>query len=83
MKPYQDADGSPVRIVIVDDEADNRELLQIMLDWEGFLTSTFASGEDALAAVDEQAPHLMLVDLMMPGMNGYEVVSRVRGNPRT
>jgi len=83
VKPYLAADGSTLRVFIVDDEPDNRELFQIMLDWEGFLTSTFASGEDALAAVDEQAPHLMLIDLMMPGMNGYEVVSHMRANPRT
>lgn len=83
MSPYRNADGSAVRILIVDDEHDNRELMQIMLDWEGFHTTIVASGVEALAAVEDLPPQLVLLDLMMPDMDGYEVVSRLKGKPST
>ena len=70
----------PARILIVDDELDNRELLQIILKWEGFLTSTANSGDDALAAMAKDLPDLVLLDLMMPGLDGCEVTTRMRQN---
>jgi DNA-binding response OmpR family regulator len=67
-------------ILIVDDERDNRELLEVILAWEGFLVITAASGEEALATMAQQPPDLVLLDVMMPGMNGYEVAARIKGN---
>jgi DNA-binding response OmpR family regulator len=74
---------SQARILIVDDERDNRELLGIMLTHEGFLVSDAASGREALDAVARQPPDLILLDIMMPGMTGYEVTTNIRSNEAT
>jgi len=69
---------SPVRILIVDDEVENRELLQIILNWSGFVTQLSASGEEALASAAAEPPDLILVDLLMPGMDGYQFIASLR-----
>ena len=65
-------------ILIVDDESDNRELMQLVLNWEGFVTLTAASGEEALAIAADEPIDLVLLDLMMPGMDGHEVTTRMK-----
>jgi DNA-binding response OmpR family regulator len=79
MSPAPYIAGQPARLLIVDDERDNRELLDVILAWEGFATATAANGEDAILAVAEQRPHLILLDVMMPGMDGYQVATRLKG----
>ena len=74
---------SPARILIVDDDCDNRELLQVILNWEGFVTQTAGSGEEALASVAATPPDLMLLDLSLPGLSGFEVTSQMKGNVPT
>jgi signal transduction histidine kinase len=69
------------RILIVDDESRNRQLLEVMLAPEGFLLSSAASGEEALAIVAQQPPDLVLLDVMMPDMNGYQVAAMIKSNP--
>jgi DNA-binding response OmpR family regulator len=71
---------TPARILIVDDEPDNRELLEVVLAWEGFVILSAGSGEKALATVATQPVDLILLDIMMPEMNGYEVVAKIKGN---
>jgi two-component system cell cycle sensor histidine kinase/response regulator CckA len=73
----------PARILIVDDERHNRQLLEVMLKPEGFLLQTAASGQEALAMVEQQPPDLILLDIMMPGMDGYQVAARIKGNLAT
>jgi PAS domain S-box-containing protein len=73
----------PARILIVDDERRNRDLLEVMLAPEGFLLQTAASGKEALALVAQHAPDLILLDVMMPGMDGYEVTTRLKGDAST
>lgn len=75
--------GRPGHILIVDDERHNRQLLEVMLAPAGYLLQTAASGEEALAAVAAQPPDLILLDVMMPGMDGYQVASSIKGNPDT
>jgi CheY-like chemotaxis protein len=60
-------------ILIVDDEPQNRRLLETLLAPEGYATRSVASGEEALASIAAQAPDLILLDVMMPGMDGYQV----------
>ena len=71
------------RVLIVDDERQNRDLLEIMLTLEGFELSTAASGEEALRAMARHPADLILLDVMMPGMNGYEVAAAIKGDPAT
>ena len=83
MNPSPDGTAEPARILIVDDERNNRELLEVMLSQEGFLLMTAASGEEALAMVAQQPPDLILLDIMMPGLDGYEVAAAIKANVAT
>jgi len=73
----------PARVLIVDDERHNRQLLEAMLAPEGILTRVASTGEEALVMVDQQPPDLILLDVMMPGMDGYQVATMLRGNLTT
>jgi len=66
------------RILVVDDESDNLELMQAMLEPLGFFVETAVDGEGALAAVEESPPDLVILDVMLPGMDGFEVCSRMK-----
>jgi two-component system, cell cycle response regulator len=69
------------RILVVDDVPDNVEILDARLSSRGYTVVTAASGEEALERVEEEAPHLILLDVMMPGMDGHEVVRRLKKDP--
>ena len=71
------------RILVVDDEEANRNLLRDILRPLGYQVREAADGEEALAAVAECAPDLVLLDLMMPRRNGYEVCRELKSDPRT
>ncbi len=73
--------GRPACILIVDDERHNRELLEVMLKPAGFLFLSATSGEEALAMLSRQPPDLILLDVMMPGMDGYEVAGKIKADP--
>jgi len=73
----------PARILIVDDERNNRQLLELMLAAEGFQPLSAASGEEALALVAQQPPDVILLDVMMPGIDGYRVAVKIKGNLAT
>ncbi len=83
MSSTPDTAPRPALVLIVDDEPDNRELLAIILGRDGFLLDTATCGEGALAAVARQPPDVILLDLMMPDMSGYEVAARLKGDPAT
>jgi diguanylate cyclase (GGDEF)-like protein/PAS domain S-box-containing protein len=70
-------------LLIVDDETHVRKLLQILLQNQGYQTLTARSGEEALAQVAQQPPDLILLDIMMPGMDGYEVARRLKADKTT
>lgn len=66
------------RILVVDDVADNIFLLQTVLEAEGFAVDTALSGRSALRQIQTAPPDLVLLDVMMPDMNGYEVTQHIR-----
>lgn len=68
------------RILVVDDAVDNLFLLQTVLDLEGYQVEIADSGKAALAKIELEPPDLLLLDMMMPGMNGIEVVQHIRQN---
>jgi CheY-like chemotaxis protein len=76
--PNPDPLDHPARVLIVDDERDNRRLLEVMLASEGFELQTADSGAAALTMVATDPPDLILLDIMMPGMDGFETATRIK-----
>jgi len=74
---------SPARILVVDDTPANVKLLVDVLRAKGYEVSAAVNGEEALARIAEQPPDLVLLDIMMPGLSGYDVCRRIRANPAT
>lgn len=71
------------RILIVDDKEDNLLLMQTLLEAEGYNVELALSGAAALDKIETSPPSLVLLDVMMPGMDGYEVTRRIRENENT
>jgi adenylate cyclase len=71
------------RLLVVDDDAVNRDLLSRRLERFGFTVLQAEDGNQALRLVQAGAVDLVLVDLFMPGLDGYEVCRQIRGNPQT
>ncbi|HEY9906275.1 MAG TPA: response regulator [Thermosynechococcaceae cyanobacterium] len=69
-------------ILVVDDLADNLFLLKTVLESEGYVVGLAENGSTALAKVAETPPDLVLLDVMMPDMTGYEVARRLRQSER-
>jgi signal transduction histidine kinase len=68
------------RILVVDDSPDNLFLVQTILEEEGYNISLAEDGRVALAQIEQSPPDLVLLDVMMPGIDGYEVTQRIRQN---
>ncbi|BAL26692.1 two-component system response regulator [Azoarcus sp. KH32C] len=73
--------SSPASVLIVDDDPRNRKLIETLLRVDGFEVKSADSGAAALAAVAAELPDLILLDLMMPDMDGFEVVRRLKADP--
>jgi len=77
--PFQERQQAQTEyILVVDDMADNCFLLKTILEAEGYNVEVASNGTIALAKAEALPPTLMLLDVMMPDMNGYEVTQRVR-----
>src|SRR5262249_50723931 len=74
---------SAAKILVVDDTPSNVKLLADVLGAKGYAVVTAASGADALVSVERDRPDLVLLDVMMPGMSGYDVCRKLRANPAT
>lgn len=70
-------------ILIVDDTADNLRILQQILEPEGYTVFTVKSGETAIEVTEQTLPALILLDVMMPGLNGFGTLQRLQSNPDT
>ncbi len=68
------------RILVVDDHPDNVEIINARLSSRGFTIETATNGQEALDRIHESPPHLILLDVMMPVMDGYEVSRRIKGD---
>src|SRR5690606_21934659 len=90
-RPAPAADNPPRRtspmsarsVLVVDDEKDIRELLEYNLTRNGFKVRCVATGEDALREARQAPPDLVLLDLMLPGVDGLDVCKRLKGDERT
>src|SRR5512140_2213337 len=71
------------KILIVDDDVDTLRLVGLMLQRQGYQITAATSGEQALGKAFEELPDVILLDVMMPDMDGYEVTRRLRKNPAT
>ncbi len=70
------------RILVVDDQEDNVRLLSDLLSCHGYQVEAAQSGQDALDSVNRSAPDLILLDVVMPGLSGLQVLRRLRADPR-
>jgi DNA-binding response OmpR family regulator len=71
----------PEKILVVDDDIDTLRLVGLMLQRQGYQIAAANNGQQALAMAESEKPDLILLDLMMPDMDGYEVARRLRANP--
>ena len=72
---------NPQKILVVDDEPKNVTVLEAKLAPEGYLVETAFNGQEALEKIRTEDPDLVLLDVAMPGMNGYQVCERIRADP--
>ena len=73
----------PATILVIEDEAAVARMLAETLEIEGYTPLMASTGEDGVALATREAPHLILLDLMLPGMDGFQVVESIRGTART
>ncbi len=73
--------NTPAKILVVDDTPRNVKLVADLLSVKGYDVATAASGREALASIDANLPDLVLLDVVMPEMSGYEVCAKIRENP--
>ncbi|PWH18483.1 MAG: hypothetical protein DDG59_05955 [Anaerolineae bacterium] len=73
----------PEKVLIVDDDLDTLRLVGLMLQRQGYQILAASNGPQALVLAEKEQPHLILLDIMMPEMDGYEVARRIRANPVT
>ncbi len=78
-----DSNASKERILVVDDEPDIVALVAYHLARAGYGVSTASSGPEALAKATSELPALVVLDLMLPGMSGFDVLERLRADPAT
>ena len=70
-------------VLMIDDESNSRKVVKLLLEREGFRVITAANGEEGLILAKVEQPHIILLDVMMPKMNGYEALKRLREDEDT
>jgi len=74
---------APARILIVEDAANDIRLLGTLLSDEGYGISVARSGEEALEQIEREVPNLLLLDVILPGLSGYDLCRHIRAAPAT
>ncbi len=72
-----------MKVLLVEDEEFIRDLFKRQLDLSGFATDAFSNGQDGLAAISKNAYDLVLLDIMLPDINGLQILQNIRQNPAT
>src|SRR3954463_13668409 len=73
----------PARVLLVDDEPTNIDILRQALNGRGYRLLVAPSGDDALKVAQRARPSLVLLDVIMPGIDGYETCRRLKADPQT
>jgi two-component system cell cycle response regulator len=76
-----DKEKAPLTVLVIEDHVDQRELLAIVLQREGYRVLTAENGLDALEKLKHETAHIVLSDIMMPKLDGFELIRRVRSDP--
>ena len=71
------------RVLVVDDNEDNVKIMSLILLGKGFEVRTARDGKAALRSIEQELPDVVLLDIMMPDMDGIEVLDRIRANPQS
>jgi two-component system, cell cycle response regulator len=77
----KNGNATKLTVLIIEDHPDQRDLLAIVLQREGYEVITAANGLEALAKLNEHQVHIALSDIMMPKMDGFELINKIRSNP--
>jgi len=73
----------PQKILIIEDDKFLRDLIQQKLHKEGFVTSIAIDGEEGVKSAQSEQPQLVLLDLILPGIDGFEVLKKLKADPKT
>ncbi len=71
------------RILIIDDEPDTQKILRLTMEKAGYGVMTASDGEGGIRKAEEERPDLIILDVLMPGMTGWETCQKLRQNPLT
>ena len=70
-------------LLIVEDDLDTSEMLRVYFEAQGYRVVTAGGGQEALEKTDKYSPDIILLDIMMPGLDGYAVTRKLKNNPDT
>ena len=79
--PIRSADPQGTRILVVDDQPELAELIKTVLGEEGYVVSVCTDGRQAIHMIDQEKPAAVILDVMMPETDGFEVLRQLRTNP--